>query len=130
MSPYRVLVEIGNNSDTKVLSSMLSIDKLTGEKMIYIVDKLINDVKDDEYISPKLIAHTQSGKRNSDIVCTYKLVKEGYHTYSVMRAYFSSESHQAVWMNTSIKEFTQSDCLKSAMLHYCSSVRYKILQDL
>lgn len=122
MSPYRVLVKFRGRSDEEVLSAMLSVDKTTQDRNIYIIQKAVPS--DDLVMTHKTIAHMQSGKSNSVILEKYQIIKD----YNLARAYrvkccSTCESPLET-------EFTQQDCLKLAMLHYCEHNGITILNTL
>lgn len=69
MSPYRVAVE-GKDGKVKVFASMLSVNKNTGNREIYIVEKLVASLTD--IVEPTSnIAYRMTTKNNSQIVDSY-----------------------------------------------------------
>ncbi len=127
MSPYRVLVDTG--SSNCVMAAMLSVDKTTMTRSILITRKTVEGFSEND-VSSKVVAHMQTGRRNSNILCRYVMTKEPDRSYSVSRVYYVSESGSLITASTGIHEFTQSDCLKAAMNNYCASNKLRILQDL
>ena len=143
MSPYRVLAKYlsRDNIDKFVLSSMLSVDKMSGRRFIYILLKhdrnnptgayyLLNQfpsipesVKNGQ---AKILAHRQSGKQNSDILAKYEIHRMTDHSYMI--DYIDSKS--SIHVPLTYKEFTQQDCLKAAMHHYCSKNNIDIINTL
>lgn len=69
MSPYRVAVE-DKDGKVKVFASMLSVNKNTGNREIYIVEKLVASLTD--IVEPTSnIAYRMTTKNNSQIVDSY-----------------------------------------------------------
>ena len=69
MSPYRVAVE-DKDCKVKVFASMLSVNKNTGNREIYIVEKLVASLT--EIVEPTSnIADRMTTKNNSQIVDSY-----------------------------------------------------------
>lgn len=122
MSPYRVLVESSTTGKRFVLQSNSSGDRITGNRYICIVDRLVeNPDRDGKYLS-----HTQRTRKNSRVVSRYRLCKKydlpkGIILYSVV----DSES-----LNTVAEEFTQQDCIVAAMNHFCKSNSLTIISQL
>lgn len=128
MSPYRVLVSTKNGS--AVMSAMLSKDKVTADNMIYIVLKSAPDANSSIEVSERSIAHSQTTRRNSSILSTYMIVpSDSGRSYSVKKIYYKNDSG-SVGLDIPGIEYTQSDCLRSAMNHFCTSNGYTIVQDL
>lgn len=103
---------------------MLSVDKFSHDRNIYILQKTVPTVNRPE---EKVAAHLQSGKRNSVILDKYRIVKEyvefpGDARYRVKR----------ISSNTKLDgyELTQQDCLQLAMRDYCARNNYNILYTL
>lgn len=69
MSPYRVAVE-DKDGKVKVFASMLSVNKNTGNREIYIVEKLVASLTD--IVEPTSnLAYRMTTKNNSQIVDSY-----------------------------------------------------------
>ena len=69
MSPYRVAVE-DKDGKVKVFASMLSVNKNTGNREIYIVEKLVASLTDIVELTSN-IAYRMTTKNNSQIVDSY-----------------------------------------------------------
>ena len=131
MQPYRVLVNL--HTKQAVMSAMMSVDK-DGGHHIYIVEKHEPSIKghvpgqlsffDDEEPNIRKIAHNVTTKVNSII------------KYSYICSYGEDQPRHRRWWVWSkdgrniSAEYTLQDCLKAAMDDYCSTRRYKIIQEL
>lgn len=107
MSPYRILAKNCTTGEKQILAAMLSIDKITKDRNIYIVDKVIplgvTTMKD--IVS---IAHRMTGVLNSTVLAKYTMkLDENEHKYYLVE---------------DVPEYNlyhlQSDCLKAAMEDY------------
>lgn len=123
MSPYRVLVACPGRKDTEILSSMLSIDKVTQARNIFIIQKAVPTDPEVQFTS-KVVAHLQSGKHNSIILDKYQIDKDymSKRTYRVRHCKSNTTLTQV--------ELTQQDCLELAMRDYCSKKGIEILNTL
>ena len=127
MSPFRVKVS-KSNAQELVLSAMLHYDKILGY-VIYILEKHADQVdgqvvfsfasdKVEEY---RQRAHRISGKVNSSILAKYLIKKdEDYRRYRVF------DANNVCITKIEQLEYTLSDCLVSAMNHYCKLHRFNI----
>lgn len=124
MSPYRVLVNHPEYNDPVVLSSMLSIDKITKHRNIYITLKTV-PTDPNVLMTSKIAAHLQTTKHNSIILDKYRIVRDyAARHYSV--------GHCA-WDELEMiegSELTQQDCLTLAMHNYCEKSGIEILNTL
>lgn len=121
MSPYRVLIS-KSGSDNMILAAMLSVNKLTQNRDIYIIQKIIPS--ESQMKTDKVIAHLQSSKRNTVILDKYEILKE----LEFRRCY--RVRHISSLCILSDVELTQQDCLRAAMQDYCSRNRLTILSTL
>jgi len=120
MSPYRLLVTDAETREKEfIFSAMLSVDKKTGSRDIFIVQKLFMNFGDDvEGFSRAAIAHSQTTKKNSAIVGRYRIVKnDDGRRYTVSRIE-QVNPRFSVENTISDKEYTQETCLVAAMNDY------------
>lgn len=133
MSPYRVLVEketykvstgLSYSSERFILASMMSVDKRTQERRIFIVQKLIPITEETSYAN---IAHALTTSKNSGILDRYQIQRPPRsRKYSVYRLGDIGEPCREVARDI----FIQSDCLIAAMEHYCLINDLKVLETL
>lgn len=118
MSPYRVLV-LDKSGYEYVLQAMLSVDKLTQIRYIYIVAKTTTD--DMQESSKKAVAHRTSTRGNTIVLDKYEihLAWLPVNRYEVWK--------EALHLSD---EYTQSDCLRCAMQHYCNEANMLIKKEL
>ena len=128
MKPYRVLIKpslpASDPSECTVMTAMLSVsDK--GQRSIYITRRssvmhgqlVMNSVRDD---IAKRIAHEVCTKKNSTILATYKLKNFTTEDQEPMYKIFVVEGRNDVRSIADAPlEYTQEDCLKSCMEHFC-----------
>ena len=118
MSPFRVLAVSNDKKVQKILSAILSS---TGDcRTIYILDKHRSQ---EGLTSPDGIrhdAHRMSTKLNSEIIGVYDIEKINE---SARSGYYVYNKGQRV---TAFKQYKLSDCLASAMHHFCVLNGYKV----
>ena len=124
MSPYRVLTQ-NKGEDPIVLSAMLSVDKKTGDRNIYIVEKI--SASSSDVVSSRQVAYTLTCRKNSNILARY-CIKRSHDTskYIVIRCSLAGDLQTAIFQ----EEYTQAACLVSAMHDYCAMNRYNIISVL
>lgn len=123
MSPYRVLVLRPGHDDTEIIAAMLSKDKVTEHRNIYITQKTVPTDPTTELTS-KVVAHLQTGKHNSIILDKYEIVKD-YTRRSAYKVRYCKSGEILAQV-----ELTQQDCLELAMKDYCSKHDIKIINTL
>ena len=122
MSPYRVLV-MNNAGHKTIMASMLSIDKKTQERRIFILNKPIP--LGSSYTDIIRVAHDMSNRKNSSIIAKYGIVSaDNGRKYQVNRymddcAYTLDDIY-----------YLQSQCLEAAMHDYCSRVGMEIIESI
>ena len=112
MSPYRVLVETVDGK-SRVLCAMLSKNKQLGSSNIRIVEKVLPPDMEDIRDVVKLVAHLQSGKRNTIPLAEYGVVVDDLGWRDMYQVI--NKQTMAVLPH---KEYTLSDCLVRAMHDY------------
>ena len=109
MTPYRVLVKYPNEYRT-ILVAMLSKNRTTGERRIFILDKPFGFGDDISYETARRVAHMMNSKGNSMIQSKYVIKKNDECTrYIVYREDGST---------LPINYYIQSDCLIAALRDY------------
>lgn len=127
MSPYRVLVRDQEGRHT-VFAAMLSPDKKTGTRRIFIVEKIVpvwgQEPEVDIMESLRDIAHSMITKRNSSILAQYQIIKTEQLTkpYRVGRV-----SYRGIDYKVKGDWFLQSECLTAAMEDFCTKNSYELL---
>lgn len=140
MSPFRVLVRNNSMKCWDVLASMLSTDKVTGMRNVYIVKKKYDDetmraLRISEDLAAHMLkrtAHSQMGRQNSEILDRYIIIKNVLNTrkYAVQRVVGLDASGIKLSSPVSDREYTQGDCLRAAMVHFCESNDLTIIREL
>lgn len=116
MSPYRVLAQEAESADLIVLSAMLVINKKTGNRDIYIVQKLNADTSN--AVSCKQAAYTYTCRKNSNILAKYCIqIFDDISGYKVVRCAINGNLQDIRYLT---EEYTQAACLASAMHDYCA----------
>jgi len=128
MKPYRVLikspVQSSDSSECTVMTAMLSVND-KGQRSIYITKRssemsgqfVLNAVRDD---IAKRIAHEVCTKKNSTILATYKLKNFTTEDQEFMYKIYVSEGKNNVRsIDDAPLEYTQEDCLKACIEHFC-----------
>ena len=124
MSPYRVSVTDKQCSGTMILAAMLSINKKTGDRNIYIIrkeDPML--LSKHGILTDRQIAHAQTTRRNSSILSTYRIFKRDDKKYIVGR--YDTYGNPLSYIDDVY--YIQSHCLEGAMQDYCNRNNYDIL---
>ena len=129
MKPYRVLLKsstpFSGVSDCTVLTAMLSVSD-RGQRSIYITQRsseipgqqVLSVTRDD---MAKRIAHTVCTKKNSTILAQYKFKEFETEDHEFMYKLYLVNRNPAVHNAIDAPlEYTQEDCLKACMEHFCS----------
>lgn len=126
MSPYRVTVVQNSTHQSYVLSAMLSINKKTGDRNIYIIRKERPELFGTASLSDRQLAYSQTCRSNSSILSNYRIHTTANDKYRIGRYNMAgacvSYIHDV--------EYTQSRCLASAMNDYCIRNGYTIISVL
>lgn len=138
MKPYRVLIKplaaSPNSSECTVMTAMLSISR--GQRSIYITKRssempgqlVLNAVRDD---IAKRIAHEVCTKKNSTILATYKIKNFITEDQEFMYKIYVAEGKNNVRSIADAPlEYTQEDCLKACMEHFCKTQGLEIEKTL
>ena len=116
MSPYRVVL-----TDGAICAAMVSTDKQTGAKRIYIIQKtFIPELTEEENLSftEKDIAYAMSTRRNSCIVDTYWIYRESdVRMYSVFRMEYGMQGASSQFVAENLR--TLFECQMVCMEHFC-----------
>jgi hypothetical protein len=125
MSPYRVLVkEKGESKAYRLLVAILSKDKVTGRRRIFICEKTLPKMWNATMEEIKQVAHMQVTRKNSLILAEYEIFKDDLGLkYKVVRR---SGDFEALDKN----QYIQSDCLIAAMEDYLSQKDLKVERQL
>lgn len=127
MSPYRVLAR-SEDGKHLVLAAMLSVDKKSQERRIFIVEKVVpiwgQEPKKERVEELADIAHAMVTRKNSSILAQYKIIKTEQMTkpYKVSRVTFSKTLYILSGM-----QYLQSGCLVAAMEDFCIRAGFDIL---
>lgn len=125
MSPYRVLAQNRDEEDPFVLAAMLSIDKKTGDRNIYIVEKISANSSD--AVSYRQAAYTYTCRKNSNILARYCIRRaKDTSKYTVIRCSLAGNLQTTIFQ----EEYTQAACLSSAMHDYCAMNKFDIISVL
>ena len=130
MSPYRVVVskhdKRSNMVNEFIFAAMLSVDRNTKERRIFIIDKPLPMLATHE--DKRRIAHKMTSALNSTILAKYIIkFNSDINRYKVHKCFPHSSDSAYVLYNA---EFTQSACLISAMNDYCDRNGYQIIQTI
>lgn len=130
MKPYRVLIkpsaQTSNSSECTVMTAMLSVND-KGQRSIYITQRsseilgqlVMDSVRED---IAKMIAHEVCTKKNSTILATYKLRSCTTEDQGSMYRIYTSEGKNDIRRIADAPlEYTQEDCLKACMEHFCNT---------
>ena len=130
MKPYRVLIKsslpASDPSECTVMTAMLSVND-KGQRSIYITRRssvmhgqlVMNSVRDD---IAKQIAHEVCTKKNSTILAKYKIKNYETEDQEFMYKMYLSEKDPFVLSAIDVPpEYTQEDCLKACMEHFCKT---------
>jgi len=130
MKPYRVLIKplaaSSNFSECTVMTAMLSVND-KGQRSIYITQRsseilgqlVMNSVRED---IAKMIAHEVCTKKNSTILATYKIKNFITEDQEFMYKIYVAEGKNNVRSIADAPlEYTQEDCLKACMEHFCKT---------
>ena len=139
MKPYRVLIkssaQSSDSSECTVMTAMLSIND-KGQRSIYITQRsseilgqlVMNSVRED---IAKMIAHEVCTKKNSTILATYKIKNFETEDQEPMYKMYVVESTNHVHRSIDVPpEYTQEDCLKACMEHFCKTHELEIEKTL
>jgi len=128
MKPYRVLIKSSTRSpnivECWVLTAMLSVND-KGQRSIYITQRLSEMagqlvLKDARDAIVKKLAHTVCTKKNSVILATYKIKNFETEDQELMYKMYVVEKRSNVHSEIDAPpEYTQEDCLKACMEHFC-----------
>ena len=129
MIPFRVLAEDKSGKES-ILQSIYSVNKESGKKSIFVLQKLFIDIPDTELDIDfkKMIAHRICTKHNSTILASYRMerarfVKHG--SYVLNRIEFSKSGLGVVQYQIDDKILTTFDAMVYAMNDYL--VRNKLV---
>lgn len=136
MSPFRI---IGCDKDGNkfILSAMLSTNKESGAKSVYIIQKVYVPELADQfgmsaYEFEKEISYSMSTRRNSSIISTYRVSRADHRAYSLSRVkpVTNVMSKVGIELTDTItnRSKTLFDCQKTAMEDYCSRNGLDIIQ--
>lgn len=128
MKPYRVLIKSSTCSpnivECWVLTAMLSVND-KGQRSIYITQRLSEMagqlvLKDARDAMAKKLAHTVCTKKNSVILATYKIRNfETEDQEPMYKMYIVDKRYNVLSEIDAPPEYTQEDCLKACMEHFC-----------
>ena len=125
MSPYRVLVSRPGCQENEIMAAMLSVDRVTNSRNIFITQKAVPaDPK--EKMTSKIVAHLQTGKNNSIILDKYQIIKDYTHKNNYKVRHFIDGAFKIL----DEVELTQQDCLELAMKDYCTQKGIEIINTL
>lgn len=109
MTPYRVLAEDDSGNQT-ILVAMLSKDRTTGQRRIFIVQKPLSTLIVPSYEDKRRLAHALTTRGNSFIETRYLMRKNDEGTrYEVF-----DHNDRKIFMDY----YIQSDCLLAALRDY------------
>jgi len=125
MSPYRLLVkEKGKNKSMRLLVAILSKDRITSRRRIFICEKSLPKMWNATQEEIKQVAHIQVTRKNSLILAEYEIVKDELGLkYKILRRSGDFESLDK-------NQYIQSDCLIAAMEDYLFNNNLEKVQQL
>lgn len=132
MQPCRVLVETSSGSK-KVYTASLCKDKVTHERRVFVFERINPKAGVDQNLLPdeeithataKALAHKMVSKRNSMIAGQYHIARcvPDDNKYSLYRVVDNGTSMIPI----GDEEYTQQDCLLTAMTNFCIINGYAI----
>lgn len=133
MSPFRI---VGIDADNKkyVLAAMLSTNKETGARKVYILHKPTPELLDntESQISERDLAYAMSTKTNSTIVGTYIVNRTDHRTYELQRVRRSLGNNHLINITEHVSDDNKTlfECQKRAMEDYCVLNRFDIINIL
>ena len=124
MSPYRVIVQ---NEDGRVypMCAMLSKDKRTGVRKIYILEKLLPTLLNLTPTDIKSAAYEMNSKTNSVIHASYEIYKDDSRMYAINRCTRAYSPVEKFFISTSVRLL--SECQRIAMEDYISNEGLKLV---
>lgn len=126
MSPYRVLVD--SDGKPRLIVAMLSVDKLTKRRRIFIVEKTLPHMWKATPEEIKHLAHMQISQKNTLTLAEYVIHKDDMGLkYSISR-----RNHECGMTHENIanNQYTQSDCLVAAMNDYTTQNDITVIRQL
>lgn len=112
MSPYRVLAK-SDTGEVMILAAMLSIDKRTYNRNIYIIERPIPKLYSLDMDELRELSHNMTTAANSYILYKYTIfLVDGSNKYEIIDR---GGSRLGV-----PPQYTQSDCLIAAMNEYAN----------
>lgn len=123
MSPYRVIIK--DNTKTRLLVAMLSVESITKRRRIFIMEKTLPQMWTASPDEIRHVAHMQITRKNALTLAEYTIYKDPLGLkYEVSRR--SGEEYYVLPRN----QYIQSDCLVAAMNDYTERNGLEIAQQI